>query len=436
MFYYLNPGFKDNQGHHIVHQAIFNKLYQNEFGVISNKNNFVQNLPYQVIKCFKYNTWQYLRNKRNLKLFETEIANLKNITTAGDTIFMYMSDILFLVPILEAKIKHGVKGKFIINLFHTGRYLIDFEKIKSKVKDLLIHTESLRANCGVFLVVETEQLQTALSNLTGSKFPILPMFHSSTFPIQKIRNETNSKIIVSYLSASIPRGLKLYVDLINYIYKHDFQLTDKIEFRLRIFQRNPLSDQLVDGIKDKVKVQYGSVSDSEYQNLVTTTDIMLLPYLSKHFYANTSGVFSDSFMNEIPVIATQNTWLGTHTNNYQIGQTFDENNVKSFYNALIKVLENYQFYKKNVVQNKLKWEAYHSQQNLKYIFDSFQYNESTIHNTKEENKLLKSVRKIHLDLIDKLIIDDQTSSNRFTQFGMKVVDKIKFELKKLNNSEN
>lgn len=398
MFYYLDPCFVKDDGHHVTHQTILHKLYGDDFCVLANKKLTITELPYKVIKCFQYNSWQYLSIKNNFEIFESEIVSLKDKLSENDTVFMYISDVLYIYTFINAILNFKVKSKFILNLFITGRYISVDRSYFKNIKSVLRDTREVRRRIGLYLMVEAERLQSEIKSLTGEELPILPMFHSLEFNRIKFGIEKDKKIVVSLLSASKHKGLEKFVDLIQFIHSTVPSLFDTITFRVRLFQESEENTKLIDMIKNKVEIQYGMVSYEEYQNLIFETDIMLLPYLSRNFYASTSGVFSDSIMNEIPVVATSNTWIGDQTIRYNVGEVFNEDSVQEFYFAFNKVLDNYSYYKNNVSAVKKSWKEYHSPESLKLILESLQNKDSGQINGNLENmlkKASKSHKKLH-----------------------------------------
>src|SRR5690606_12324126 len=116
MFYYLDPNFEKDEGHHLAHQSILYQLYKDDFYVLANKRLTIEGLPYKVIRHFQSTSWQCLSNKELFGKFESEIIELNKYLSEEDIVFMYISDVLFIYPIINAKINHNLKGKFVLNL--------------------------------------------------------------------------------------------------------------------------------------------------------------------------------------------------------------------------------------------------------------------------------------------------------------------------------
>lgn len=400
MFYYLNPAFRNNEGHHLTHQHILHKLYGSNFCVVANRSLKIdQELPYPVKTYFSNFTRAYLSSQEQLLIFEKEINQLSEFVTEHDTLFLYLGDILFVYPFLNAKIKGQLKGKVIINLFHTGENLFKNKYKKDLVASLLKQSKALRNKYNIHLLVETEQLQEALKVISSDWFDILPMFHSEQFKVPKKATEQTTKKIVSYLSASKPRGLEIFVQLMFYIQENAPTLFNEYKFIVRLVQPNEATIKLVNSIAHLIDLQIGAVSFAEYQQLILQTDIMLMPYLSNLFYAGTSGVFSDSVMNEITVVTTENTWLGYHTKRLKNGEVFTEGDKESFFNAFNKVAKDNKLYKLQAVQAAKVWQEYHNPLKLKQLFEKeVNRPKQPININKVDKKYLKKVATSHKKL--------------------------------------
>ena len=320
-------------------------------------------LFYPAKKHFSLNTWDYLSDKNKIRRFKTDLLQIGKFINTNDFLFMYMSDVLFIPAFIDFMLRSGMKCKILLNLFHTGRFFSDLTFHTNRVRRIINSTRNIREKLGIYIMVDTEQLQSELFLLAGEKFPILPMFHSMYIDnSNSIKNRKRKQI--SYLSAAKIKGLQQFVDLITYIKTNDPQLFNEVNFYVRLLAHSDENQKIVHCIHDKVKVEYGQVSDSDYKDLLIKTDIMLLPYLRRYFYARTSGVFNDSLMNKIPVVVTRDTWMGNHAERLGIGEVFDENVPEQFYNAIKKVLKNYTSYTQNRVAAIDEWRNYHSVNNF------------------------------------------------------------------------
>ena len=368
MFYYVNPGFIDDKGHHLTHQSILYQLYKDELCVLGNKNLEIDDLPYKVIKCFNANTWQILQNPKELAEFEKQLLGISKLLKEGDRIFMYMGDALFIASFLKLSNSLSLSINTYINLFHSGKYINSHSELEKEFFRLLIKTKDLRERLNLNVLVETEALQSKLKSNANEMFALLPMFHSVRFTQQKELLSSNGKKVATLLSASVPRGLGELVKLMDYIELNEPDFLDKVLFRVRVFQETNENKNLVSLIEDRVEVYRGAMNETQFEQFVMSSDVMLLPYLKSNFELNTSGVFSDAVMNDIPVVSTRETWAGYHTHRLKNGQTFIEGNTKQFFHALKEVVCNIDEYKNKASEVRGVWSEYHSPKNLENIF--------------------------------------------------------------------
>ena len=108
--------------HHLHHQQSLYKVYGDQFCVVGNKSLAINSLQYKVYKVFSHNTWDIISSKDAYIKFEQELNNLTGMVKNGDILFMYMSDLLLIFPILGFVQLNKIDCRIVLNLFHSGRY--------------------------------------------------------------------------------------------------------------------------------------------------------------------------------------------------------------------------------------------------------------------------------------------------------------------------
>src|SRR5690606_37897063 len=157
-------------------------------------------------------TWEYLEDPKRLKNFNQALDFLQGDVNDGDTLFMYMSDVLFIPPIIDFILHKKPKIRTVLNLFHSGHYFIQQDERQKNIVDMLRHTATIRNRLGVFLTVEGPDVQERIYEQTGERLPVIPMMHSTEAPAydagQKIPEP--KKKVISLISATIERGFFQY----------------------------------------------------------------------------------------------------------------------------------------------------------------------------------------------------------------------------------
>jgi hypothetical protein len=90
-----------------------------------------------------------------------------------------------------------------------------------------------------------------------------------------------------------------------------------------------------------VCVHRGTLSEADYRNLVSTPDIIVLPYRAADFACRPSGVFSDATALGIPIVVAAGTWMADVVMRNGSGATFIDNDAEALLDALENVVTNH-----------------------------------------------------------------------------------------------
>lgn len=102
----------------------------------------------------------------------------------------------------------------------------------------------------------------------------------------------------------------------------------------------------------------------EYQQLLKSTDCMILPYRNSSYYARLSRIAIESICLGIPIIYTKGGWLEEVVLKFGSGIPIEDENIDELTQAIQDLFENYQQYRKNALKNTLKAKKYFSGQNF------------------------------------------------------------------------
>jgi glycosyltransferase involved in cell wall biosynthesis len=421
----INPGLKSDFGHHLNQNLLIKKYIENDNGdfvVLGNKeieNDIVQNC--NAIPTFTYDSWMLVNvgNEENYStIFKNElelIVDEINIIdkTTKNLYFMFLSDIKYIPIILEISSKYfNPNNSFLLNLFHSYLYFFpdgnSVTTVPDDIKLLFTSTKNLRKILNIFLCAEVEQIADSVHKFMNEKIFLLPLFN--IFPFEKYsgdindkkspNNNTANKFKAFYPSSSPDRGSDLICRLIQNINKKEKLSLFQFTIRCRDKDYPSMMKYLV-GVTDKIKVIKGRLDDDLYYNTYLESDVIIIPYRKYSFRARTSAVFFDSVIMSKPVLATRETWIGEYVDKFKNGETFNDGDIESFYEALQKIQNDYQFYLKNSSQVKSEWLR---KNNLSAFIEFFKNIALGKNIPYQSETVLLSDKKIELSLYEKNII--------------------------------
>jgi hypothetical protein len=91
-----------------------------------------------------------------------------------------------------------------------------------------------------------------------------------------------------------------------------------------------------------VCVHRGTLSEADYRHLVSTPDIIVLPYRAVDFACRPSGVFSDAMALGIPIIVAAGTWMADIVRCNGNGATFIDEDASALLDALESVVADHE----------------------------------------------------------------------------------------------
>lgn len=171
---------------------------------------------------------------------------------------------------------------------------------------------------------DTQQLCNDYSALSshGITFGILPIPFPNVNPepVSLEKWTAGPAIKLVYLGgARVEKGFHLISQAESFLRKNN---AGKLLWRLQAPSSGPLEDaEVTIARRQLLSVQDGSVelvernlSSAEFQSLLLSADIVLLPYLPEFYRARSSGILVQVLAAGKPVIVPANTWLSQQTN--------------------------------------------------------------------------------------------------------------------------
>jgi glycosyltransferase involved in cell wall biosynthesis len=222
----------------------------------------------------------------------------------------------------------------------------------------------------IYFITDSEMLKTEYEKISFFKIHVLPIphtlnNHSSTELINNVNKTIN---IVSLGPARSQKGFSFISDLVyKFVTENQFS---KLNFILQCNNTN-LENSIEKSLlrlkklnNQNINFLTSDLSESDYFSLLENADIILLPYNSKFYHVQTSGIFTEALSAGKIVIVSDNTWMSFQLNKFNSGLVFKENDFDSFYLKFTEALNNYDTLNKQSKNTRIIWNKYHNADNF------------------------------------------------------------------------
>jgi glycosyltransferase involved in cell wall biosynthesis len=217
--------------------------------------------------------------------------------------------------------------------------------------DSMINSESQRAATAAafrFLSVQCDsppivtaptwelarEISLAAPSIAADCYP-LPQDYGQRNPVAK-RFRSNNVVTVVILGRSLRR--KGCNKLFNII-RRTRRLKSRVRFKIQATPRAPLL--IASALFPEVSLRTGGLSPSDYTDLLSSADIVLLPYCPVAYKDRTSGVFADCAAHGKVAIVPDGTWLARNISNENAaGVIYDPARDSSMLEAIDSAIEN------------------------------------------------------------------------------------------------
>jgi hypothetical protein len=245
---------------------------------------------------------------------------------------------------------------FYINLFnfHDEFYLNKFnsDKLEFFIKYYIKNLQ--RAN--FYFFVDSFKLQKYFYDKFNFLLDIWPiMFINKEDKV--LSNSENNKNLVRLLypgKVEKIRGSETLLKLSEFLSKNNNILNEStpneicIDFKIKTnLNYNQSNLQILKESKHTVEIDY---STKNFDKLFEDSDIVIIPYNPRVYETRTSGIFADAVIHNKPIISTKNSWVGNLIDDYNIGCTYEENDLNSLIAAINNVVKNFKDYKNNLIE--------------------------------------------------------------------------------------
>lgn len=219
----------------------------------------------------------------------------------------------------------------------------------------------------VAFYTDTEELTERYNRAISMAFTTLPIPIDEALSIKNINN--GAPLIVCYLGdAREEKGIHLLPKLIAAIRSHGFTEAD-VQFRV---QTNlPLTATSARAVRAKniltklqgkgLQVLDGPFRSDTYHQLISSSDVILIPYCPKSYQARSSGIFTEALAAGVPTVYPRGTWMAkTKT----LCGSVEYENVSGMHTALLNILCNYPKHEEKSIAFSTQWRQQHSAHSL------------------------------------------------------------------------
>jgi glycosyltransferase involved in cell wall biosynthesis len=204
---------------------------------------------------------------------------------------------------------------------------------------------------------DSEKLCEAFSLLSNNKIILIPIPHVPTFWAKK----NSAQLRFGYLGeARRDKGFHLLPEVI----KRLNQNFDNLDFS--IMSTNPPPDLIsaIDSLwSQRVRIIDYPLNEPQYYELLQNLDFIMLPYTSKLYKTQTSGILAESIAARLIPIVSSGTWLAEQCSKYKTGVICLPNDSRSFYSACEYGILKYNVLRKKAGNAQSAFLEFHSSEN-------------------------------------------------------------------------
>lgn len=250
-----------------------------------------------------------------------------------------------------------------------------FATANSNVWKLFSRAKDNSKGIDVRFYSDTEQLSAEYASRSNCQFRTLPIPHTGG----KIKELSSEAFTVSYLGDMRKEKGYQHLPYILKMLQEKYPDFEKINF---FIQSNPASAAEKEAIAAAKEIEsmhlcnvtqvFEPLSEEEYRDRLSASDLILLPYDAAAYRNRSSGIFAEAIALGIPVIVPDGTWMSSQMRRYftegDANTKFTE--IERIPQIVVDVLDNCKVYKKSLSYVSHKWLEFHSSENLlKLLFN-------------------------------------------------------------------
>lgn len=214
---------------------------------------------------------------------------------------------------------------------------------------------------------DTEELTTRYNRLGVADFTTLPIPIDENLRVKKPKQAL--PYVVSYLGdARVEKGFHLLPDLIATLRSAGF---DESRVKFRIQANLPICGSTSRSVRAKaelaryqrpgVEILEGPFDSDTYHQLISTSDVILIPYCPRSYAARSSGIFAEALAAGVPTVYPEGSWM---EESQVEGGSLGFRKVADMPAVLASILSNYAELESKSIAYSCEWRNKHSARNL------------------------------------------------------------------------
>lgn len=234
---------------------------------------------------------------------------------------------------------------------------------------LLLHLLNKRTK-NIFFITDSEMLKIEYEKICFFNIHVLPIPHT-LISNKTIESGYVGNRSIKVVSLGPPRSQKGFPFISELVYKYIINNPNSnVNFILQCNNTNSESTieksiSLLETINSpNIELLKNELSEDDYFSLLEQADIVLLPYNSKFYHVQTSGIFTEALSAGKIVIVSDNTWMSLQLKKFNSGLVFRENDFDSFYLKFTEAVNNFDSLKEESHRYRYSWNEYHNAENF------------------------------------------------------------------------
>lgn len=213
-------------------------------------------------------------------------------------------------------------------------------------------------------VTDSEKLQEEFEDLGVPKVTVVGIPHTShSSDDQPVSDRSAGRRIVFAGDARQSKGFHLLPDVVRQI-RRDWPEPVTFEFQSHV---GSVEDDACQAAMDwcewnGVTLHKTPLSDPEYDALVSRADILLLPYTTRDYHSQTSGVFCEAAVKGKVQVVSRGTWMASESKKLNSVVLCCPEDAMSVGNATCQALQHYDELWEQARKSSESWCAFHNEQ--------------------------------------------------------------------------
>jgi glycosyltransferase involved in cell wall biosynthesis len=320
------------------------------------------------IPTFRRSIWNSPRGPRlwselmaNLSFLVDLIIAVRRQYLSQHTVFFahtFVRGQILALALLPALLRHHPEYSFIYLLrYEPGHYQGRVSRLAFRLLRRLAGTHTIR------LASDSERLAREFARLTTLPIEVLPIPHLAPIPAAEPRCPADSRC--HFVSLGNPRDEKGIFEILEAIrWLASSGQIDGCRFTL---QCNDAAPDVAAAITEFRKEHLPNctliltkLATSEYDSLLASADVVLLPYWHCNYASRTSGVFMEALSAAKPVIATKDTWMSDQLVNHGAGLLCADRDAMSLARTMLEACEQRDHLATRAQAGRAAWVATHN----------------------------------------------------------------------------